>query len=285
MNLWVHIVPCKLKKSSFHTDPLRSPRRGPDLGPQAMAPETSNETTRGSCASKRRYARSPQQTLLGAIVLAFTFGTSHAQAPCQPGYAGPDGQCSACVAGTYKDINGTASCSLCSAGKFSNDTAGMSNATCTDCPSHTFSRDGSGLLTNCSCNKGYTGPDGQECTACVAGKYKDVNGSSVCSLCSQGTYSTEEAEISDATCTNCPGYTYSAQGSNNITGCICNQGYTGPDGSACTACVTGTYKPVNGSDSCTLCSQASTRMTQQKYQRRRAQTAPPTRILAMEVDC
>ena len=32
----------------------------------------------------------------------------------------------------------------------------------------------SGLLTNCTCNKGYTGPDGTECVLCLAGTYPGV---------------------------------------------------------------------------------------------------------------
>jgi hypothetical protein len=78
---------------------------------------------------------------------------------------------------------------------------------------YTYSGVGSGLLTNCTCNKGYTGPDGEQCKACIAGTYKDVNGSSPCSLCNQGKYSTETGEISEGTCSDCPAHTYSGVGS------------------------------------------------------------------------
>ncbi len=30
--------------------------------------------------------------------------------------------------------------------------------------------------SECTCNKGYTGPDGVECTVCDAGGFKDTNG-------------------------------------------------------------------------------------------------------------
>ena len=174
---------------------------------------------------------------------------------CNKGYTGPDGvECEACVAGTYKTVNGTALCDLCSQGKYSTATGMSSESTCSACPAHTYSGAGSSVLTNCTCNKGYTGPDGVECEACVAGTYKEVNGSSPCTLCSQGKYSTETGEHFESTCSACPAHTYSGAGSSVLTNCTCNKGYTGPDGATCTACITGSYKDVNGSTACTLCS-------------------------------
>ena len=119
---------------------------------------------------------------------------------CNKGYTGPDGiQCSACVAGSYKDVNGSAPCSLCSHGKHSAETAQISESTCRDCPAP-FSGVGSRLVTNCTCNKGYAGADGAECEACEAGGFKDVTGSAACVLCVGGKYSTATAAISEATC-------------------------------------------------------------------------------------
>ena len=122
---------------------------------------------------------------------------------------------------------------------------------------YTYSPDGSSMLINCTCNKGYTGADGAQCAACIAGTYKDVNGSAPCSLCSQGQYSTAIAEISESTCIDCPAHTYSGIGSKQQTNCTCNKGYTGPDGAACAACIAGTYKDVNGSAPCSLCSKGT----------------------------
>ena len=176
------------------------------------------------------------------------------QCICNEGYTGPDGaQCEACAAGGFKDVNGSAACTVCMRGMYSTATAAISEATCQDCPASTYSGAGSGLLTNCTCNKGYTGPDGLECAACIAGTYKDVNGSAPCSPCSQGKYSTETGEISESTCSQCPAYTYSAHGSGMLTNCTCNKGYTGPDGIQCAACIAGTYKDVNGSALCVAC--------------------------------
>jgi len=182
---------------------------------------------------------------------------------CIKGYTpvslGNDGvACSACVAGTFKDVNGTAECTQCAAGEYSTATAATSVSTCIDCPSNTYSPSGSGRLTNCTCIKGYTplspGNDGVACDACVAGTFKDVNGSAECTQCAAGEYSTATAATSVSTCMDCPSDSYSGTGSGVLTDCICNKGYNGKDGGACSACFVGTYKDVNGSSSCIRCS-------------------------------
>ena len=99
-----------------------------------------------------------------------------------------------------------------------------------------------------SCNVGYT-PEGQNCTACVAGKYKPTEGSDGCTDCSAGTYS----EATASACSDCPAHTYSPGGSPLSTSCTCNRGYHGPDGGPCAACGMGTYKDTKGSAPCTQC--------------------------------
>jgi hypothetical protein len=60
--------------------------------------------------------------------------------------------------------------------------------------------------------------------------------------------------MQEATCVTCPANTQTVQtGSNNITDCICNIGYTGPNGGPCTACASGTFKNITGTASCTSC--------------------------------
>ena len=55
-------------------------------------------------------------------------------------------------------------------------------------------------------------------------------------------------------CHSCPAHaTTSAAGSDNVTDCRCDAGYTGPDGGECTACPAGTYKDTAGSVECTTC--------------------------------
>lgn len=55
-------------------------------------------------------------------------------------------------------------------------------------------------------------------------------------------------------CLGCPLNTFSPARSFNITFCDCNEGYTGPDGTACVSCdQTNTYKPTRGSGNCSTC--------------------------------
>ena len=110
-------------------------------------------------------------------------------------------------------------------------------------------------LTNRTCNKGYSGGDGAACAACIAGSYKDVNGSAPCTLCPQGKYSTAIASIAESTCSMCPDHAHSGAGSMDISNCVCNKGYTGANGTPCTACPHGTYKASDGSEECEHCPQ------------------------------
>ena len=70
------------------------------------------------------------------------------------------------------------------------------------CPHHsdTWITDVTG---NCTCNKGYSGPDGEACVGCPAGTFKNVTGSSKCSHCPEGTYSEHPAQSSPETCKVC----------------------------------------------------------------------------------
>ena len=57
----------------------------------------------------------------------------------------------------------------------------------------------------------------------------------------------------ESTCVRCPAHSDSAAGALAATDCLCNAGYTGPDGGACVACDAGKYKMSTGSDACTDC--------------------------------
>ena len=70
-----------------------------------------------------------------------------------------------------------------------------------------------GSVTACTCNAGFSGPDGGPCTPCEAGKYKALAGSSTCSAC--------------------PSNSNSPAGSAVLTSCTCNAGSTGPNGGPC----------------------------------------------------
>ena len=165
--------------------------------------------------------------------------------------------CFDCVAGKYKPLPGPSECTNCAVNKYSTATAAIANTTCVSCPANTVSAIGSGVLTACKCDLGYTSPsgDGLACDACVQGTYKTGTGSVACTLCGPGKYSGAVAKT-DAVCTDCL-----ANENTNATGkvqradCRCNPGYTGEDGTHCYACALGTYKTVLGPEDCTLCAQ------------------------------
>ena len=71
------------------------------------------------------------------------------------------------------------------------------------CPDFSQSSVGNGNQSNCICNAGYTGMNGGTCIPCAAGKYKMAPGSSECSLCGIGKYSTTVAASAETSCISC----------------------------------------------------------------------------------
>ena len=82
------------------------------------------------------------------------FCWSEMRCSCNAGYTGTEkgaskDQCSMCEADTYKDTFGSAACTVCP----TNSNSSMNNKN----------------VTGCSCNTGYTGPNGGPCPACETG--------------------------------------------------------------------------------------------------------------------
>ena len=158
-------------------------------------------------------------------------------------------KCVSCAAGSFKDVNGSAACTLCPAGKYSTASAAPSASTCSDCPAYSYSDAGSMDEANCSCGKGYTViVEGGGCVACAAGSFKDVNGSAACTLCPAVSSSpVGSAEVTSCTCNS---------GSEGPDGgvCVCQPGYEGEDdGDSCVACVEGKFKNATGTAECQVC--------------------------------
>ena len=177
---------------------------------------------------------------------------------CDKGYEGSAGAnftgCKACAAGFYKAVVADGlNCTSCLAGTYLNKTASRRNE-CVSCPSGSSSRRASPLVTNCSCNHGYTGPDGAECSACAAGKFKDRSGPSMCENCVAGKYALQAASLctmcpnntfsaavaapSLDACQSCPQFSLSQEGSENLHDCICFAGryLLGTECVACSRC-------------------------------------------------
>ena len=208
---------------------------------------------------------------------------------CSEGYTGAlGGPCNACPQGTFKEIIGSAACSKCPAGSdspmasvdiqscscnagYTGDDGGAceacpvgtfketpGGAECSSCPSDSASSPGSISIVDCVagtqvpgpgglCRKGYTGPTDGPCNACAAGTYKEAPGSDAC--------------------TDCPPNSVSSAGSEDVSACEANSGYTGPvppllpsavgknggKGEGIIACPIGTYKSDKGSMACSVC--------------------------------
>ena len=180
---------------------------------------------------------------------------------------------------------GSASCVLCAAGTYSATSGATTSSTCSSCPPRSSSLSGSNSLNDCICNSGSSGPDGGECTQCVAGKHKTSTGNAPCLLCDVGEYTLAGSDTclpcsaplgqfcppgsTSSTGSECPAGSYCTGGTANqeacpdrsnslarstvLTACTCNAGWSGPNGGSCTSCTAGTYKSSTGSASCALC--------------------------------
>jgi hypothetical protein len=163
--------------------------------------------------------------------------------------------CSKCTAGQYS-TNFTATsretCQTCMVGY-----SAEGQSQCDMCPENAIALPGSGLLEDCKCVPGYTGPNGGTCQYCIAGKFKTNNGSALCTNCPVDTFSEETALILQSDCVDCYSNSESASGSNSFDNCKCSVGYTssvaGQDGQQCEPCGLGLYKNTTGHAACSPC--------------------------------
>jgi hypothetical protein len=110
--------------------------------------------------------------------------------------------CTSCVAGKYKSAGGNVDCVDCVAGSWS----GTGAISCTPCPVHSISPAFSPTIQACTCNIGFTGPNGIACTACAAGTYKDTTGSALYTECPLNTGASCSACPASRACTRNAGY-------------------------------------------------------------------------------
>ena len=168
---------------------------------------------------------------------------------CAAGKYELDGVCQDCPAGTHLSIEGSSSsldCIECQAGQYSNSALTACNA----CPNNSNSFKTNTTLTACTCNSGWTGPDGGDCIACETGKYKIDQGNWPCNQCGSGKYSNQTSAISETACSQC-----SENSDPNIksSACRCQIGFFGYDNTKCMACEEDTYQDAIGSVVCNEC--------------------------------
>lgn len=153
---------------------------------------------------------------------------------CNQGYYGANGDiCSSCSGGTFKSTQGISSC--------------------LSCPSDSDSSGASVDVTGCECNQGYLGANGDTCSPCPTGTYKTEKGVANCVNCPSGTYSTTLAATSTAMCLACPPGSTSPEQSTTEVDCVCDPGFSGPDGGLCSICDCGKYKQGSGEATCLNC--------------------------------
>ena len=185
---------------------------------------------------------------------------------CNQGYSqSASGACLTCPSGTYTDpLSLDNKCISCPEGKFSASvgaTTGSACIACRDGSNSNISITGASSITACKCFPGYTGQDGDYCTPCDMGTYKNASGSSPCLACSSGFY--QNARASTA-CLACPlNAVTQATASRAVNDCQCLPGYqyndtvSGPVRFLCSACAPGQYKNVTGSSACIGCPQGT----------------------------
>ena len=129
------------------------------------------------------------------------------------------GNCQACAAGKFADTAGASECQSCVEGEyFAQAGTGQDTDHCTLCPSYSSSPAGSHLIGSCVCNSGF------------------VRTGDACHPCNHN-----ETEVGGV-CTQCPQHSGHANiGSSDPTDCVCDDGYTGGRGQACTACGADVY--------------------------------------------
>jgi len=180
---------------------------------------------------------------------------------CNAGFAGANGAlCTQCGAGTYE-----------------------SGDVCQTCPSNSLSAAGSMAIEACKCNAGFGGANGALCTQCGAGTYESGD---VCASCpldsnsvaqstscvcntgfmagnagkcvSKACAANEYFSDSLVSCENCPASSTSPSDSTAASACVCNAGYIGANGAACSICDGGTYKVGSDPGICDACPSFST---------------------------
>jgi hypothetical protein len=130
------------------------------------------------------------------------------------------------------------------------------SAKCENCPNFTSAPSGSLNVSNCSCILGYTGTNGQICTACDQGKYKSIVGSLPCTSCSSGTFSTG---IGISACSSCiPGSYQNKTGTTSCSPCMPGLFRSSSGSLQCSLCEKGKFQSASGASFCTTCPKGST---------------------------
>lgn len=137
---------------------------------------------------------------------------------------------------------------------------------CSECADNSQAIVSAGLISSdqCQCELGYEGPSHSSCSACSLGKFQadDFTYDSLQTDLRDGLTLTNETMAVEVTCVNCAANTYAdttassvctecvantdtggAQGSTDVTDCVCSAGYFGANGGPCNLCPVGRFCP------------------------------------------
>ena len=142
---------------------------------------------------------------------------------------------------------------MCNDGLYTNSISFVLNSLfdCKDCGMHSHSAEGSTVSTDCFCNAGFSGPNGQTCTQCTEGKYKTSTGSGECNDCGPGKYMSQTGTVY---CKDCAVGKYkSFSDSTFCEDCATGKYNPGTGKANCEDCNAGKYNTVPGSVDCQEC--------------------------------
>lgn len=162
---------------------------------------------------------------------------------CKPGYVTFGDVCWQCLAGSYKENTGNSTCTPCPSGTYAQIAGATSRSVCIPCEGDLTSPPGS---TNCFCKIGYKPLTvGGDCVPCPSGYYQPYGFNETCNVCFRNQYSPEGS----SSCFNCTANSSSTAGS---AFCSCNPGFE-LNGTVCVPCAAGTYKDRTDNSTCTPC--------------------------------
>ncbi|CAM9974939.1 unnamed protein product, partial [Discosporangium mesarthrocarpum] len=149
-------------------------------------------------------------------------------------------ECLACPAGTYAPFAQAGAYLRCPRGQYSDE----SSTSCSPCPAGTVGVSVSGGDLNAACS------------VCGEGSFSSEEGSVSCAACPAGTASTVVGAVNSTDCKTCPQGRYSLAGAGKCE--VCPAGHYGPGegASACEPCPVGKYFNGTGAvseEQCELC--------------------------------
>jgi hypothetical protein len=210
---------------------------------------------------------------------------------CDPGFYPSEGLCSMCHAGRFKNTTANEPCRSCTGNTFASELGATACTSClVSSPFSTANPSEGGV--RCQCIAGYTQTElnlvTPECSACPPDTFQPSQGQTTCVLCDPnarspeasvtplaclcnagfaddsaheclvcagGTYKEAAADDEEDTelCNVCPYDSFSIAQSGRLADCLCDPGFSGPDGGPCSACAPGKFKAANGSAACEDC--------------------------------